>query len=298
VWQVSISTTAEAEDAVACLLERRFQKPASIYWDEKTGRRTVTVHPARLGKSVPQLCSALREGLQKVQDCGLNSAPGKIIVKRLPRQNWAESWKRHFKPIEIGHFLLIKPGWSRRPPRHGQQVIILDPGLSFGTGHHPTTLFCLEQLAHCRRLGEKQSFLDIGTGSGILAIAAAKLGYAPVDAFDNDPAAVRVSQENVKKNKLRRRVRPRRQDLSKLKIKGSPTFDLICANLMFDLLVKEAARLCAQLQPGGKLIVAGLLREQFSDVAKTLRKFNLTLEVSRSDKQWRSGQFAFCNGAG
>ena len=298
MWQVSISTSAEAEDAAACLLERRCQKPASIYWDEKTGRRAATVYPVRLGQSAPQLRAALREDLQKVRDCGLNFAPGKITVKRLPRQNWAESWKRHFKPIEIGHFLLIKPGWSRRLPRHGQRVVILDPGLSFGTGHHPTTLFCLEQLARCRRAGMKQSFLDIGTGSGILAIAAAKLGYAPVDAFDNDPAAVRVSRENVKKNQLGRRVRPRRQDLSKIKIKKAPAFDLICANLMFDLLVKEAARICAHLKPGGKLIVAGLLREQFAAVAKTLQTFNLTLEVSRSDKQWRSGQFAFRNGAG
>jgi ribosomal protein L11 methyltransferase len=291
VWQVSISTTAEAEEAVACLLERHFKKAVSSYWDEKTGTHTVTVYPGRIGASPAKVRANLRLALREISNCGLNFGAEKIVVKRLPRQNWAESWKRHFKPIEIGDSLLIKPGWSRRPPRRGQKVIILDPGLSFGTGHHPTTLFCLERLVRCRVAGASQSFLDIGTGSGILAIAAAKLGYSPVEAFDNDPVSVRVSLENVKKNQLRERVHPRLQDLSALKIKNARAYDLICANLMFDLLVKEAGRICAQLKAGGKLIVAGLLIEQFKKVAETLQRFNLTLEVAKRHKQWRSGQF-------
>jgi ribosomal protein L11 methyltransferase len=294
VWQVSISTIAEAEEAVACVLERQFAQPPSIYCDEDTGRRTVTLYPSRLGQSSRMLRASLRAALRQIAGCGLHFGTTKIIVKRLPRQNWAESWKRHFKPIEIGDSLLIKPGWSKRPPRRGQAVVVLDPGLSFGTGHHPTTLFCLEQLARCRRAGTRQSFLDIGTGSGILAIAAAKLDYAPVEAFDNDPAAVRVCRENVKKNHLAARVRPRRQDLAALQ-PGGRRYDLICANLMFDLLIREAGRIGGRLKPDGKLIVAGLLREQFKEVEKTLRGFNLTLKVAKSDKQWRSGQFAFGN---
>src|ERR1700743_660101 len=93
------------------------------------------------------------------------------------------------------------PSTTQSRLRKAQAVIILDPGLSFGTGQHPTTFFCLRQLVACRKPGVEQSFLDIGTGSGILAIAAAKLGYRPVEAFDFDPASVRVSLENVKKNK-------------------------------------------------------------------------------------------------
>jgi ribosomal protein L11 methyltransferase len=294
VWQVSISTTAHAEDAVACLLERNFQKPPSVYCDEATGSRLVTIYPQRLSAPPPAVRAHLRDALRQLEECGLDFGPGKITVKPLPRQNWAESWKRHFKPIEIGCFLLIKPAWSRRRPRQGQRVVILDPGLSFGTGHHPTTLFCLQQLASCRQPGHAQSFLDIGTGSGILAIAAAKLGYSPIKAFDHDPAAIRVSRQNVKKNHVRHRIWPRRQDLTTLKAlqnKNPRRYDVICANLARELLINEASTICARLNPGGKLIVAGILRQQFGEVQKTLRRFNLTLQVSMDNNCWQSGQF-------
>jgi len=291
VWQVSISTTAEAEEAVACLLERLFQKPPSVYCDEATGATKVTIYPERLPGTVRAMRAQLRGALRQLWDCGLDSGSGNITVKLLSRENWAESWKRHFKPIEIGNFLLIKPGWSKRRPRHGQRVVILDPGLSFGTGHHPTTLFCLQQLARCRKSGEKQSFLDIGTGSGILAIAAAKLGYSSVEAFDYDPAAIRVSRQNVRKNRVRHRLWPQQKDLSKLKGKTVKTYDVICANLTWDLLVGEASKICGLLKPGGKLIVAGILRRQFREVEKTLHRFNLTLKVKITDKTWQSGQF-------
>ena len=291
MWQVSISTTAEAEEAVACLLERHFQKTASVYCDEATGARKVTLYPERLPGSIPSVRAELRDALLQLEDCGLDFAPAKIAVKLLPRENWAESWKRHFKPIEVGDFLLIKPGWSRRLPRHGQRVVILDPGLSFGTGHHPTTLFCLKQLASCRRPRDAQSFLDIGTGSGILAIAAAKLGYTSIEAFDYDPAAVLVSRQNVKKNRVRHHVWPQRKNLIKLKGNGSKKYDIICANLACDLLVSEASKICVRLKPGGKLIVAGILRRQFGEVRKNLQRFHLTLQVSKADKEWQSGQF-------
>jgi ribosomal protein L11 methyltransferase len=297
VWQVSISTTAEAEEAVAALLEREFQKPVSVYCDEAMGARQVTLYPERLARSVPAMRAHLRGALRRLRDCGLNFGAAKIAVKPLPRENWAESWKRHFKPIDIDGFLLVKPGWSRRRPRPGQRVVILDPGLSFGTGHHPTTLFCLQQLARCRRPGEKQSFLDIGTGSGILAIAAAKLGYTSIEAFDHDPAAIRVSRHNVKRNRVRHRLWPQQKDLSKLKGRHVKTYDIICANLARDLLISEAARICARLKPGGKLIVAGLLRRQFGEVQKTLRRFNLTLQVKTGDKTWQSGRFVLSQSA-
>lgn len=291
MWQISIFTTAEAEEAVACLLEREFQRPVSVYCDEATGARKVTVYPARLPRPARALREHLRATLRRLRKCGLDPGQRKIIVKPLPRENWAESWKRHFKPIDIDGLLLIKPRWSRRRPRPGQRVVILDPGLSFGTGHHPTTLFCLQQLARSRLAGKKQSFLDIGTGSGILAVAAIKLGYTSVEAFDNDPAAVRVSRQNAKKNRVCHHLRPQRKDLSKLQGANVKTYNVICANLARDLLISEASKICARLKPGGKLIVAGILRRQFREVQKTLHRFNLTLQVAMSDKTWQSGQF-------
>lgn len=291
MWQVIISTTAEAEEAAAGLLERFLSSLATVYCDEATGARRVTVYPARLPDSPERLRSRLREAVRELRAGGLDFGRSVITIKPLPRENWAESWKRHFKPIEIGQALLIKPGWSRRRPRPGQQVVILDPGLSFGTGHHPTTLFCLRQLARCRRRGWRQSFFDIGTGSGILAIAAARLGYGPVEAIDCDPAAVRVSRENAARNRVQDVVRPQKKDLSRLKTARVKEFDIICANLTSDILMSEAGKIRARLKPGGKLIIAGILQEEFGNVAKILQRFGLTFEFSVAYKPWKSGQF-------
>ena len=292
--RISVTTTPEAEDAVAEMLGAAFGLPATTYGDNETGLSTVTIYLQQKLLLPRKVRGEISAGLRRIKSCGLKIGPGKIVMAKVPQEDWAESWKRHFKPVEIGRFLLIKPAWSRRRPRQGQRVVILDPGLSFGTGHHPTTFFCLQQLARCRQPGQKQSFLDIGTGSGILAIAAAKLGYSPIKAFDHDPAAIRVSRQNVKNNHVRHHFWPRRQDLTTLKNsnnKNPRRYDIICANLARDLLVNEASKICARLNPGGKLIVAGILRRQFGEVRKTFRRFNLTLQVSMNDRYWQSGQF-------
>jgi ribosomal protein L11 methyltransferase len=165
--------------------------------------------------------------------------------------------------------------------------------LSFGTGQHPTTAFCLRQLARRRNRGESQSFLDIGTGSGILAIAAAKLGYAPVHAFDFDPEAVRASKTNLRKNRVANRISLRHDDLTKMPMSPRRRFDVICANVTYDLLAHQAERISRHLSPNGSLIAAGILEEQFPFVTKSFQRFGLTLRGSELQNIWRSGQFAF-----
>ncbi len=162
----------------------------------------------------------------------------------------AESWKRHFKAIEIGKALLIKPSWIKRPACKDQQVVILDPGLSFGTGQHATTSFCLHQIvaavgrpsqfpikaknaALYRGAATPKSFLDIGTGSGILAIAAVKLGYKPVRAFDFDPECVRVASANARVNHAQWKMKIICDDVMKLSLRPKQKYDLVCANLIF-----------------------------------------------------------------
>ncbi len=239
----------------------------------------------------------LRIGLARIKSCGLNIGSGKISIRKVRREDWAESWKRHFKPIEIGTALLIKPSWSKRPPKKGQAVIVLDPGLSFGTGQHPTTSFCLRQLAGNRARGKNSqaSFLDIGTGSGILAIAAAKLGYAPVHAFDFDPEAVRIARENARKNHVYWQVDAfTRGDVTKIHARSATKYDLICANLISTLLMAEQRRIIARLKPCGDAGVGGNFEPRvFGGGNGAYEKAGTAIGCEPPGKEWRSGAFTF-----
>jgi len=292
MWKLSISTTSAAEEAVAELLGNIFDLPATTHTEFATGRTTTSIYcdsnPAELRAEL----AALREGLARVKQCGLDIGPGRIRAQKLRRENWAESWKRHFKPIEIGDVLLIKPSWSKRRPRVGQAVVVLDPGLSFGTGQHPTTSFCLRELTRCRMLGQPQALLDLGTGSGILAIAAAKLGYSPVEAIDFDPDSVRVARANARTNRVSAKIRFIHLDLAKLSLRPDYQYDLICANLLSTLLVAQSKRIVRRLKRDGTLVVAGILKSEFGLVAKACRAMGLSLRTSRVEKEWRSGTFS------
>jgi ribosomal protein L11 methyltransferase len=189
--------------------------------------------------------------------------------------------------------LLIKPGWIKRVPRKNQVVVVLDPGLSFGTGNHPTTAFCLRELATRRKSGTTQSFWDIGTGSGILAISAVKLGYAPVRAVDFDPDAVRVARENAQKNGVLKKLSLARQDITQLPASGRESYDFICANLISNLLVAERRKIVSRLRAGGRLVLAGILKEEFAQVQRAYEELGLKLASSRIEGEWRSGAFVF-----
>lgn len=195
--------------------------------------------------------------------------------------------------MEIGGALLIKPSWSKKRPRKSQAVVVLDPGLSFGTGQHATTSFCLAEIVRCRRPNTRQSMLDIGTGSGILAIAAAKLGYRPVHAFDFDPEAVRVAKANARVNGLENQLRITRGDVTKLSGRVSKQYDLVCANLISNLLIAERLQIVNRLAPGGTLVLAGILAAEFSEVQTAFENSGLRLIESRLEKEWRSGSFEF-----
>ena len=289
LWRVSVSTSAEAEEAVAALLERLFGQPASVYIEEQTQVRTAGVYFSK--SSALSKRGVLAAGLKYIEDCGLNLGPVKISMRKVRREDWSESWKRFFKPIEISSALLIKPTWNKRRPRKNQALVVLDPGLSFGTGQHATTSFCLKQLVACKKRGEEQSFLDIGTGSGILAIAAAKVGYQPVAALDFDPVAIRVAKANARRNRVQNRIAITRKDLTRLPVMSKTQYDLVCANLIDSLLIQQSARIIDRLKPYGKLVLAGILSTQFLGVQRAYEALGFKLTVSDVEREWRSGLF-------
>ncbi|MGB7747167.1 MAG: 50S ribosomal protein L11 methyltransferase [Verrucomicrobiia bacterium] len=310
LWRVSVATTPEAEDAVSELLGAVLGRPASCFFNLETGVSTVTVYqfmnlgaPAsrwrvssRLAgrrRSQEQVRREILDGLERITNCGLKIGSGKVTLGKVRREDWAESWKRHFKPIEIGDALLVKPSWSKRRARKNQAVVVLDPGLSFGTGQHPTTAFCLRELARHRTNRPRWSFLDMGTGSGILAIAAAKLGYSPVCAFDFDPEAVRVARANTRANGVHKKLRITRKDVTKLRIHAVRQYDLICANLVSPLLVSERRRIVSRLKRGGTLVLAGILKSEFSQVQKVFAELGLKLAGRKVENEWCSGSFYF-----
>ena len=293
LWKISVATSPTAEDAVTELFARALGQPVASYTEVETGETVVTAYVQRRSDWSPAKRASLRSGLERIRACGLRIGPGRISLVRVRREDWAESWKRHFKPIEIGSALLIKPSWSKQRAREGEALVVLDPGLSFGTGHHPTTAFCLRQLVARRSPRESQSLWDIGTGSGILAIAAAKLGFAPVDAFDNDPEAVRIASANARQNRVSNRIRFFRQDLTRLSSQRPKQYSVVCANLISNLLLAERERILARLQPGGVLIIAGIVDSEFTRVKRAYETAGLRLQASQTQRQWRSGAFAW-----
>jgi ribosomal protein L11 methyltransferase len=291
IWKTSIATTIEAEDAVAELLATHVAPSPSAYTDAETGVTTVSAYATKPPKSIAAAKTALRQGLRNLKQFGLNVGSARINIVKLPRENWANSWKRHFPPLEIGPALLVKPSWIKRKLRPGQKLVVLDPGLSFGTGQHPTTGFCLREIVRARGGGQAKSFLDMGTGSGILAIAAAKLGYTPVHAFDFDPQCVKVSRANARTNRVEVKIRIAQADLTKLPLRSAERYDVVCANLLANLLIAERDRILARVKAGGLLVIAGILKREFVEVQTVYEAAGWQMVASRAQKEWRSGSF-------
>lgn len=292
MWRLSISTRPEAEEAVSEWLEKFLRQPAVSYTELRTGQTTVTVFLERKPDWSKAVRDRIHAGLSTIERSGLAVGPQSFMLRRLRKEDWAESWKKHFKPMVFGSRLLIRPSWSKTARQRGQVEVILDPGLSFGTGQHPTTAFCLEQIVKRARRIRGQALLDAGTGSGILAISAAKLGYGPVEALEFDPEALRVARRNARINGVAGRIRFHRADATKLGRRPRRHYAVICANLLASVLVQARDRLVERLEPGGVLLAAGILASEFAEVEHAFKARGLKLAVSRHEQEWRSGAFA------
>jgi ribosomal protein L11 methyltransferase len=286
LWQVSVVAEAAHEQLVTECLARVFSESVSSYIDLERGQVRVSVYcpvkPAR------ELVGRLKRDLSR-QSAGDRAWGLRVEVRYLKPRDWANAWKLHFKPISIGRSLLVKPSWSKRQPGAGQSVVVLDPGLSFGTGQHPTTRYCLERIATLRPGGESKSFLDVGTGSGILAIAARKLGYRPVDAMDHDAVAVRIAHSNARRNRVQ--VRIWRGEVARLRRRRRAGYDVVCANLTSGLLIGCAGELTAQVGLNGCLVLAGVLRVEFGRVRAAYEGMNWRLAGTQAVGEWQSGLF-------
>lgn len=203
--------------------------------------------------------------------------------KLINDEDWAQSWKAHFKPMPVGRRLLISPSWEQQDTAPERELIVLDPGMAFGTGGHETTRLCLECLDRLLEVPLELPLLDLGTGSGILAIAAAKLGVRQIDAVDIDPLAVTVAEENCRINNVSQQVRCSATPLERL----PHGYGIILANILAEELVRMAPDLTARLAAGGSLILSGILGEREQYVKEGFAPFPLRLAASLSDGEWR-----------
>lgn len=197
----------------------------------------------------------------------------------VPEEDWNESWKKGFKPMDVGQCFTILPPWEK--PKEGRIHLIIDPGMAFGTGHHETTRSCLLLMEKHAPGVPRNRFLDVGTGTGILAIAASKLGFKHILAIDNDPLAAEATRLNGKLNNLPN-VNIREGDITA--VEG--TFDLITANLFSGILVEIAQKIASRLEPRGILIISGILQDQEEEVFAAMGAGGLELVETRSDGKW------------
>jgi ribosomal protein L11 methyltransferase len=218
-------------------------------------------------------------------------------IRFLAEADWAEAWKSGYDVLRIGRRLVVRPTWRDYTPEPDDLVIALDPGMAFGSGLHPTTRLCLEALEDylcpakaglCPAqagVHPSASVLDVGTGSGILAIAAARLGASCVLAFDTDPLAVRVARENVALNQVESvvRVQARTAETSNLQ---APLWDLVVANILAETIMDLGPALAASLSPGGILVASGIIAERADAVLASLHQNGLALVERRDDGDW------------
>lgn len=292
-FQIAVATSEEGEEPISALLERIFGAAPSIYANAETQVSIVSVYSDKPREVLSKKIKEIKAGIDDLRNFGLNLGAGEINLSRVRREDWAESWKKFFKTIEIGSSLMIKPSWSKKRPKQNQAVVVLDPGLSFGTGQHATTSFCLKQIAAFWKANpsETLSFMDMGSGSGILSIAAAKLGYKPVDGFDFDPVAVRIAQKNCATNRVQQRAIITRKDLTKLPLKSRRQYDLVAANLITPLLLSEKEKIRNRVRRGGRLILAGILATEFATVQQAFESTGFVLLKETVEREWQSGVF-------
>ncbi len=217
---------------------------------------------------------------------GLDLAPAVSVIKA---EDWGESWKRFFKVVQISEHLTVCPPWEKYEPKDGERVLILDPGMSFGTGKHATTQACMGFLDKLSQEDPLRDVLDVGCGSGILSIAAGKLGFKSVRGIDNDPDAVRIAAENSEVNGVKAEFAE--CDLAACDEKAT----IVVANVLAVVLEHFCREVSAMVKrvPGNALILSGILDEQYDSVRKAYEAQGAAEVENVLIGEWRSGLFKF-----
>jgi ribosomal protein L11 methyltransferase len=294
--ELSVAADVEAVEAVSEILGRfapggTSVEPAFDLVDEGLGARIDPTRPSTVRAYVPasdpaaaeRAAAAAAEAIGHLQVFGLRTI-GELTTRIVHEADWAEAWKAHFPVMRMGRRIVIKPTWRDHLAAPDDVVLDLDPGMAFGTGLHPTTRLCLAALesAADRGLIDGARVLDVGSGSGILAIAAAKLGARSVLGVDTDPIAIEATDANAARNGLAGRIRARAGSLPS----AAPAHDVVLANLIAAVLIELAALLRDELRPGGTLLASGIFVDREAAVRESFDAVGLEVTGRTSEGDW------------
>ena len=217
---------------------------------------------------------------QRVAELELHA---EIELVGVNEEDWANSWKAYYKPIKIGEKIVICPAWERYTPAEGEIVIRMDPGMAFGTGTHETTRLVIRLLEKYTREG--QLMLDVGTGTGILAICASRLGANFCRAYDIDPTAVRVARENIKDSGLENVTCDQSDLLKQVSLEDGP-YDLVCANIVADIIIRMTPDVGRYMKEDAVLLASGIIAERCDDVVECFEKNGFKIVEKLTDNDW------------
>ena len=273
---VTIDVTPDAEEAASVLLfdkgsngivtleEREIYVRLGAYFESGTNAADIKL--------------ALEAAFDRI---GQRDALREFAISHVPEQDWMQKWKEGFEAVEVGERLIVAPSWKLPEDARGRIVIQIDPGMAFGTGTHETTRLCLEAIERHWRGG---SFLDVGTGTGILAIAAALLvPGSKIVAIDVDPQAIEVARENASINNVSDLVELHEAQPSQF---AGRDFDVVVANLTAEVIVDLMPDLAACLSTNGLLILSGILSELAEDLQRSLRASGFEVKERRDSGEW------------
>jgi ribosomal protein L11 methyltransferase len=290
--EISLSVDGEAAEAVAELLQRYGHQGVAIeqegippdQWDDGDAqppqKLTIRAYIPDDNRA-PEAKSKLEAALGHMNLMYPMPTPTYTSVKET---DWAEAWKAHYHPVRVGRRLFIRPLWVEAETSADDLVISLDPGMAFGTGTHPTTQLCLQSLEDHVQPGIK--VLDLGCGSGILAIGAAKLGAGHILALDIDPIAVKATEDNAEQNAVSDKITAQEGSLENI-ITSARRFDLIVVNILAKIIIAMCDQhLGDTVRPGGIALFSGIIHDQADDVEAALRKTGLEPFSRRQDGDW------------
>lgn len=271
------------EDPLELVKERRdefgeiYQLDPNDYPEEGVIIKAYLPVTSFLGETVEGIKEAINNLILYDIDLGLNS----VTISEVNEEEWATAWKKYYHPVKISEKFTIVPTWEEYEPHSDEIIIELDPGMAFGTGTHPTTVMCIQALEKTVQSGD--TVVDVGTGSGVLSIAAAKLNAKSVLALDLDEIAVKSAKLNAKLNKVHEVVTVRQGNL----LDGiQDSADVIVANILAEVIVRFTNDAAKIVKPGGYFITSGIIQQKKQEVKESLLAAGFIIEETLSMEDW------------